>query len=139
MKDRDDNGVKESPPFKPKPVPKLSDADMKRYKEILAKRNKERKPMGEKDKDKDKNKNKGVQGGARGWRHHEPEKDFFDNLVEVSDGSAGIAAPGVVVEDDGADDAKGAKSANGANGASAAAEPYCFVTDSRLMHGVHPS
>eukprot|EP00966_Prymnesium_polylepis_P027831 643015-Prymnesium_polylepis.2 len=48
--ERDEHGANESPPFRPKPVPKPSDADIKKYKDILAKRNKDRK--GKRDEDK---------------------------------------------------------------------------------------
>ena len=121
MAKRDEHGANESPPFKPKPVPKPSDADMKKYKDIIAKRNKERKPRGEKNKDKDKDKQKESAGGAAG--ETSSLQDFFDGLVDATDDAVGIAAAGVT---------------DGPSPGSTA-EFWCLVADSTLMTGVHPS
>ena len=87
---RDKNGAAEDPPFKPQPVKPPSDADIKKYKEILEKRKsgrenrKSKKPAG---------------GAAPGAAPPAPAgaatsgescslESFFEGLVELTDGTA---------------------------------------------------
>ena len=78
---RDRNGANETPPMTPKPQAKPSEADIKRFKDIEAKRNKARRGKGGAKKPDDGNE-KPSQGGAAGATAD--LHDFFENLQEVT-------------------------------------------------------
>ena len=120
---RDRNGAGESPPFTPKPVPKPSAESIKKYQDIMAKRNNSRR--GDK---KDKDKKATPEGAATGGvaANTDSLESFFEGLRDVTDESDIPGAAGLV-------------SADGPPASESATTPWCCIVGAGDVDGVHKS